>query len=135
MVPAATRAILPIAAVVLWATVLPAIAQTTAEMADWCSPVVEEAVLKPGQIAFTQSHETGICWGAFAVIQDITRLAVDMSRPEETRILGACVPPSTLRSELITAFVQYARANQPTRSDPFMNTAVRALQAAFPCNG
>lgn len=89
-------------------------ADTTEEMLSACRPITESKVAD-GRVYLPQNFETGVCWGAFAVIQDETKWADESGG----RRLGICTPENSTRSQLITIFVEYAKRNPSKYSDDF----------------
>ena len=71
-----------------------------------------------------------ICWGYMSAMQDIS-VWVDQNG---NRILGACPPESTKRSDLIHAFVTYGRSHRRQMPSNAALSVTRALQQAFPCH-
>jgi hypothetical protein len=108
--------------------------QTVQEMLSHCRPIASATVGKePKTVAFVPTFETGQCWGAFAVLQDVSRWINDPKRPNETRLLGFCPPSISNRSQYVGIFVRFADQNPARWHEDFLPVAVDALRSAFPC--
>jgi hypothetical protein len=108
--------------------------ETVEQMLSFCRPIANASVGRdPETLQFPMTYGTGMCWGGFAVLQDLARGARDSSRPAETRQFGFCPPADASRSQYVGIFVRFADHNPARRNDDFVPVATQALQAAFPC--
>ena len=76
-----------------------------------------------------QTFDAGVCWGAFAVIQKMTRWADSGGK----RYFGVCNPANSTRTQLIAIFVEYAKHHPQKYSDDFDDVVLDGLREAFPC--
>ena len=109
--------------------VLPASAQSTSEMLSACRPIAQAPVSGEG-VAFQQTFESGLCWGAFATVQKIIRYADENGR----LFFRVCAPASSRRTQLIAVFVRYAADNPQRLHEDYFPIALDSLQKAFPCS-
>jgi Ssp1 endopeptidase immunity protein Rap1a len=107
-----------------------AASESAGEMATACSEVAKLSADKDGQLHFAHSFRNGQCWGAFAAVQELSRLTSVRDGPP---LLGICAPEQTTRLELIRSFVQFLQINPGVRDDPFAVVVVRALRLRFSC--
>ena len=105
-------------------------AETVEEMLSACRPTAEARVAE-GKVFVSDTRESGLCWGAFAVIQHLIGLVYPVynDRP----ILGVCAPAESTRTQLIAVFVAYAKNHPERYSENFTDVALVALREAFPC--
>jgi hypothetical protein len=94
---------------------------------------IETAKISAGEngqvnVNLPQDFESGRCWGAFGVVQDVINI-VGPTGP----ILSVCAPAKTTRTQLITVFVDYAKRHPTTMSENFFPTVWPVLIEAFPC--
>lgn len=112
-----------------------AFAESVQEMMSNCR-AIEEAEVIGDKIAYSPSypanHKSGECWGAFGVLQEMSRWTIDVKRPNE-RILGFCPPGGSRRTQFVGIFLEYARRNPARWHEHFADFAVESLVAAFPC--
>lgn len=104
-------------------------AETAQEMMGNCKPIAEARV-EADTISYVQDHDSGMCWGAFGVIQD---MLIWRAERGTGRLLRVCAPADGRRGQLIGVFVEYARRNPARWHEPFGRMAVDALREAFPC--
>ena len=79
--------------------------ETTAlEMVSACRGVAS-APIQGNQVWFARDYPSGLCWGAFATIQDLSTVQL----PDGTAMLGACPPVPSNRVELIKSLSQIRR--------------------------
>jgi hypothetical protein len=104
-------------------------AETTEEMLSACRPFTQAKVVD-GKVEIESDYHTGVCWGAFALVQ-----ALLSARNSETKepMLWACAPDNSTRTQLISIFVHYAENHPEKYSDSFLQSIVNAMQQAFPC--
>jgi|HubBroStandDraft_6_1064221.scaffolds.fasta_scaffold1206117_1 hypothetical protein len=69
------------------------------------------------------------CWGAFTVIQDMTRWT-DVSG---SRMFSTCSPTTSTESEMVAVFVKYVDDHPNVRHQNFVDIALASLRTAFPC--
>ena len=104
-------------------------AETAAVMASACRPVAAARVVNENLIEFAPTVETGQCWGAFAVLQQITRYEERPGVP----FFKICAPPRSSRHQMVSVFVEYVTRNPQRMHEEFFDVATAALSAAFPC--
>ena len=104
-------------------------AETVEEMLSACRPIAEARVSE-GVVVLPQSHEAGVCWGAFAVVQHLTTWA---EAKTGKRHFGVCNSANSTRTQLIAIFVEYAKRNPRRYSEDFSDVVFEALEEAFPC--
>ena len=74
--------------------------------------------------------ETGICWGAFQVLQKLPSYIDINNKP-----MGHfCPPKGANRVQLISVFVKYAESHPELLHLDFTSVALLSLQGAFPCS-
>ena len=98
------------------------------EVLSFCRPVAMASV-ENRTIELPDTLRAGICWGAFGVLQEV----IGWTEPDGTMVLRACVPLERTRSELVAVFVSYLDQHPTRRSDRFVEVALDALRAAYPC--
>jgi Rap1a immunity proteins len=108
----------------------PSLAETALEVQSWCKRTVEAPVLADRRVKVGNTFNDGFCWGAFAAIQDLTRIAT----PENERLLNICSPSNSTRLVMIKVFMRYADQHPRELVDDFTFVARRALVEAFPCD-
>ncbi len=105
-----------------------AIAETAEEMLSACRDVSKAEIINKEEASFRQDFHTGMCWGAFAVLQEISRHV-----KENKRIYHVCTPPKSTRTQLISVFVNYAEKNPQRLHEDFFHVAMDSLREAFKC--
>ena len=106
------------------------LAETTEEMLSSCRQVAE-AKVSGDAVMLTQDFESGVCWGAVASLQELSRwVAPQQKKP----VLHVCAPKQSTRSQLILIFVEYAKHNPKLLHEDFVTVALAALRDAFPCS-
>jgi hypothetical protein len=119
--------ILPVAVAILLATSGNVSAETALQATASCREVAKG--LKPdGQIYFSPAGQ--FCWGAFSMLQELSRLGVSAN----DRTLGICAGEKVTRSQMILVFLKYADNNPAKLHGDFPFIALQALQEAFSCN-
>lgn len=103
--------------------------ETAEEMLSACRPVVAAKVLD-GEIQFPSDPESHVCWGAFAVLGPLLRTVNSETRKP---LLGACLPETDTRTQLIAIFVHYAENHPERYTENFVWVALSAMHEAFPC--
>jgi hypothetical protein len=104
-------------------------AQSAEQMLSSCK-WIENAKVSGDDVAIPRDFESGECWGAFGVVQNVIWVA-DPSQGR--RLFEVCAPSESSRTQLIAIFVDYVKHNPKTMSDKFFFTARAALANAFPC--
>jgi hypothetical protein len=103
-------------------------AETALQATASCREVVK-GLSPDGTLNFPPAGE--YCWGAFAVVQQFSRLTIAPHGRE--RLLGMCVGEHVTRTQLVLVFLKYAD-NHPAHLDQeFPLIARQALMEAFPC--
>lgn len=74
--------------------------------------------------------DNGRCWGAFAAVQELSRIKSAVDKPP---LLGVCAPTDTTRRELVRAFTDYVRSHPESRTEEFSVVAIIALRSQYPC--
>jgi Rap1a immunity proteins len=116
-------------AVLLFIAVPLSKAETVEEMLSACRQTAEARVAE-GKVFVEDTRESGLCWGAFAVIQRLINLVYV---GDENPILGVCAPAESKRTQLIAIFVLYAKNHPERYAEDFTDVALVALREAFPC--
>lgn len=106
-------------------------AETAEEMVSACK-LISEASVSSGQVELPTDFRSGLCWGAFASIQEIvTWIPAKDSKP----LLGVCAPSTSTRTQLIQIFLAYSKLHPEKVNQDFTIVALDALANAFPCSG
>jgi hypothetical protein len=84
-----------------------------------------EARIAGGKGAFVPTFETGVCWGAFATLQNINRMTDSKNMP---LIPMGCAPENNTRTQFIALFMEYARKNSQLLHEEFTYVAAAALK-------
>ena len=108
----------------------PASAESAAQMASLCRPILTAQMSAEGGILMGQTFEIGMCWGAFATIQEAFAWA---SSDLEKRFFGVCFPEKNTRSQLVRIFVRYVDEHPELGHEEFFSVAFTALREVFPC--
>jgi len=103
-------------------------AETAQEVRSWCKPFLNAKIEPNGTFYAPKSHDSGFCWGAFAVIQEI----FSMTGPAggSPRV---CLPSPSNRLQLIAVFAAYVDRHPELSRLGFADVAPRSLEKAFPC--
>jgi len=109
---------------------IPGAAETAEVMASACRDVVS-APVRGDNVHLNTTFDVGRCWGAFAVVQEVTRLAVRQGSSE--RVFSVCSPAESTRTQLVAVFVQYVKQNPQRMHEEFFTVALDALRQGFPC--
>lgn len=104
-------------------------AETALEMQSWCGPIVNAQVPAPGTIHFVPTFETGLCWGSFAAIQQISKIYND----NDGTTIEICAPEDSTRYQFVRVFYKYVNDHPELANLPFAVVAQRALAQGFPC--
>jgi hypothetical protein len=105
-----------------------AFAESTQEMLSACRDIPKAEIPNAKTVRLPQNFNTGMCWGAFAVLENGCMLIVD-NKP----FLGVCLPTESTRTQLISVFVNYAEKNPQRLHEPFFIIAIDSLREAFKC--
>jgi hypothetical protein len=105
-------------------------AETALEMQSWCGPIVNAQVPQPDMIHFVPTYQTGLCWGSFAAIQQMSIIY-----NKNVMMIEICAPADSTRSQFIRVFYKYVSDHPESANQPFAVIAQRALTQAFPCPG
>ena len=106
------------------------VAETAEEMLAACR-ALPKATVTDDRVAIPQDFRSGVCWGAFGVIQHLVVMAYQDGR----RIHRACAPAESTRTQLIAVFVKFADDHPERLHEPFLDVALASLQGAFPRRG
>ena len=99
-------------------------------MRSRCTARNQSASKMMGKASYVYTHETGICWGALAVVQEL----ITWNDPNaEGLLFGVCAPAKSSRTQLIAIFIEYAKRNPKGYSEKFSDVVLDALQQTFPC--
>jgi len=100
---------------------------STQEMLSACRDI-SKAETNGKTVRLHPNFNTGMCWGAFAVLQDTIGIVVD-NKP----FLGVCTPKGSTMTQLISVFVNYAEKNPQRLHEPFFIVAIDSLLEVFKC--
>ena len=103
--------------------------ETTLEMQSWCKPFATIKVGEGRTFTMPSDYESRVCWGAFASIQELSRIVNDDGKP----MIGFCTRSSSTRIQLIQIFLRYAQEHPEQANSDFAWVAGKALSEAFPC--
>jgi hypothetical protein len=106
--------------------------ETADELVSDCANVSAAQTTRDGQLHFEPTFENGRCWGAFAAVQELSRIKLDAASPPA---LGICAPENTTRLELIKVFSTYVRSHPESRAQQFAVVVVLSLHSRYPCSG
>ena len=87
-------------------------------------------VVSNSNFQMKQDFATGLCWGAFEVIQNIVRIQFN---GEKNPTLNICVPPTSTRIQLIKIVMKYIDNHPEVLNEEFTFVAYRALLNSYPC--
>jgi hypothetical protein len=97
--------------------------ETGASMAQKCMTLAHVQVGADRSFAWPTDQDSGICWGAFAVIQQV--LSAQIEYPEK------CIVPD--RRRLIEIFVRFVDKNPQLNRMDFMESVIGALDPIYHC--
>jgi Rap1a immunity proteins len=103
-------------------------AETALEVQSWCTTTAHAPLLADGKVGLGTTFDDGFCWGAFAAIQDLSRIEM-LGNP----LLVFCPPSNSTRIEYVKIFLRYVDQHPEQLHMDFAGVARRALAAAFPC--
>ena len=104
--------------------------ETTLEMQSWCKPFATISVGNGGAFTMPRDYYSYICWGAFASIQELSKIVNDNGKP---MMIGICARQSSTRIQYIQIFLRYAQEHPELADADFAWVAGKALSEAFPC--
>ena len=107
-------------------------AQSAGEVASACKQI-SAAKANERVTMLAQDFDSGLCWGAFGVLEQSVKTYNKDKRPPQP-LSGTCVPESVARSRLIAAFSDFLRAHPERGQEEFYRVAQDALKAAYPCH-
>jgi hypothetical protein len=90
---------------------------------------VSKGLRPDGKLYFSPDGQ--FCWGAFAAIQQFSRLLI-ADEPGK-RSLDICSPETSSRLQMILVFLKYADSHPEVLDQEFPLIARQALREAFPC--
>jgi Rap1a immunity proteins len=102
-------------------------AETAEEMLTGCR-IVANAAVSDQKVDLPNDREAVKCWGAFTVVQELTRWVTPSGRE-----FDVCNSATTTRTQLIAVFVAYVDRNPQRRNSNFVEVVFEALKEAFPC--
>lgn len=105
---------------------------TTQEMLSSCRPVAVAKITGEG-VYLPRTFAAGQCWGAFDVIQRMTRHTTYGRDGMPVLMYSICAPSEGTRTQLVSVFVSYAEKHPERLHEDFVRVATQALQEAFPC--
>src|SRR4030095_9394417 len=105
-------------------------AQSVQFMLSACRSITT-AEITEGKVNLPQDFRSGMCWGAFTVLQEVARHTYD----ENHTFYRACLPPESTRTQMIAVFVAYAEKNPQRLHEDFVEFALHSLKESFPCKG
>jgi hypothetical protein len=108
----------------------PAHAAEGAVLVAQCKSLLRSAKVRGNDVEFRQDPETVGCWAFMSAVQDLVGVAETANQPP---ILGACLPPTGNRLQLVRAVVTYGTAHPPALREKAGVLALLALRDAFPC--
>jgi len=104
-------------------------AETSEEMLSACR-TISTAKVSNGNIVMPEDFESGKCWGAFEVLQNLLRVENTSTKQS---FFGVCMPEKATRTELIAIFIQYMGKHPEKYSDGFSFVVLSALWEPFHC--
>ena len=105
-------------------------AETAEEMVSACHFILD-AKVSNNEVDVPNDSESGLCWGAFLVLQKVIVIA---AHGEKIPFLRVCAPADSTRTQLIAVFVEYAKRHPERYNEDFFFVAIDAERASFPCN-
>ena len=104
-------------------------AENTTTLARACQKLEAGLKGRGDNISIPNTKDALLCWGYMLAMQDIARLA----DPAGISLIGACVPSDGRLTDLIHAFVAYARTHRDAAAENTALVVIKALQQAYPC--
>lgn len=96
---------------------------STEEMIEYCRGVVVAHSDIDGTMSMDLSFGTGMCYGAFSVIQKMA-----------SRNSAVCMPKNVSLLQIVRIFEAYALQHPEYQSEHFFSIAALSLTQAFPCS-
>ena len=115
--------------VVMLLTAVTVFADSTQVMLSACKSITS-AKITDEMVMLPEDLQSGRCWGAFGIIQEVIGHVDSKSR---RHFYGVCAPPESRRSQLIAIFVNYAEKNPQRLHEDFFWVAIDSLKASFKC--
>ncbi len=106
----------------------PAYAQTAEKLASTCKNVVAKGNARI--TVLPQDFDSGLCWGAFAVVEQSLR----PSGPPQKQGPGICIPENSPRVRLISTFNEYLTNHPDRKGEEFYVVLRDALRMALACS-
>jgi hypothetical protein len=98
-------------------------------MLSSCRPIAQ-AKISDGKIDLPTDFDSGVCWGAFAVLDFmLTTVSSQTKKP----MFQICIPQNRTRPQLIAIFVRYAESHPARDAEDFQMVAFSAEKEAFSC--
>jgi hypothetical protein len=104
-------------------------ATTAEEMMSACRPLAN-AKISNGQIELPSNFDSGKCWGAFEVLENVmsTRDA-----GTQKMMFNICLPEKVTKTELIAIFMKHMENHPEKYHLDFTEVAITAIWDAFHC--
>jgi hypothetical protein len=107
-------------------------AQTAQDMANACQTLIQG--IKPDaenktMIEMPSDNKANQCWGYFTAVQQYGMLVGN----NNLRITATC-PNNTTLTQIIQAFLAYAKANPKQLGEPAAVVSYNMMHQTFPCN-
>jgi hypothetical protein len=109
--------------------IAPAWAQTAGEMLKACEIAQRGMHVEGPQVFLLPGTDVNQCWGFMEAVQEYSTLADQDGK----RLLGACAPEDGRTTQVLQAFIDYARAHPEKMGLPAAAVAFNAMADAFPC--
>lgn len=109
--------------------IAPASAQTAGEMLKACEIAQRGMHVEEPQVFLPPGTDVNQCWGFMEAVQEYSTLADQDGK----RLLGACAPEDGRTTQVLQAFIEYARAHPEKLNLPAAAVAFNAMAEAFPC--
>jgi len=109
----------------------PSFGESAGEMSSNCRKIAD-AKVSGDTISYVQDHDTGVCWGAFLVLQDMV-MVIDDSVGKK-RIFSICPPSESRRLQYILIFLKYAKDHPEQLHEDFLFVALDSLRKTWPCD-
>ena len=108
-------------------------AETVEEMVSACHSIVN-APVSNDHVSVPDDQQSGICWGAFSVFQQMITIVDYPSDKRPVRpFFKVCAPEESTRTQLIAVFYEYAKRHPERYHEDFFFVALDSERAAFPC--
>jgi hypothetical protein len=107
-----------------------AVAETAEEMLASCR-LVANAPVREGRVILPSDERAHECWGAFGVIQELSRQLV--AGNPLPMFSSSCIPDGMRRTELAAIFVSYVDKHPERRQENFTYLVLAAFAEAYPC--